>query len=146
MSIGRICSREVDVAEPGETVRQVAQRMHARKVGTLVVVNPSREPIGMITDRDLAVRVVAVGGDPPRETVREVMTPHPATVRVDATVEEALAAMRDHHCRRIPVVDRSGKLVGLLSLDDILELLAEEFQVIGGLIREESPKSLSGAF
>jgi CBS domain-containing protein len=120
--------------------------MHARKVGTLVVTNAAHEPIGMINDRDLALRVVAMAGDPPRTTVREVMTIHPQSVHVDAAVEDALRVMRAHQCRRVPVVDGSGKLVGLVSLDDILELLAEEFQIVGGLIREESPRSLAGAF
>lgn len=146
MAVGKLCSREVDTADPEESVQKAAQRMHARKVGTLVVVNAAREPMGMITDRDLALRVIAVGGDPPRTTVREVMTPHPQTVQIDATIEDALRTMRAHQCRRVPVVDGSGKLAGLLSLDDILELLIEEFQIVGGLIREESPRSLAGAF
>jgi CBS domain-containing protein len=146
MTVGKVCTREVDTADPGETVQKVAQRMHSRKVGTLVVVNGNREPVGMITDRDLAIRVVAVGGDPPRTVVQEVMTRHPATVRLDASLTDALRVMRDGCCRRIPVVDSAGQLAGLLSLDDVLELLAEEFEIIGGLIREESPRSLAGEF
>ena len=64
MSVGRICVREVDLTSPDESTRVAARRMHDRKVGTLVVCNPSRQPVGILTDRDLAVRVVAEGRDP----------------------------------------------------------------------------------
>lgn len=143
MSAGRICSREVDTAQPDESAQIAAQRMHARKVGTLVVVNQAAEPIGILTDRDLAVRVVAGGRDPARTFVRDVMTPRPATVNVATSIEDALRTMRMHHCRRIPVVDNAGKLAGILSLDDVLELLSEEFEVIGEMLQEESPGSLA---
>lgn len=142
MSVGNICSREVDTVEPSESVQTAAQRMHARKVGALVVVDADGKPIGMVTDRDLAMRVVAVGCDPSQTMVSEVMTRHPATASVDQAIEDALRTMRSSQCRRIPVVDESNKLVGLLSLDDILELLSEEFQIIGRVIAEESPQSL----
>ena len=146
MTVGRICTREVDTVEPEESVQKAAQRMHSRKVGTLVVVSASGEPIGMITDRDLAIRVIAANRDPARTVVRDVMTSHPATVYGDATIEGALLAMRTNQCRRIPVVDGAGKLEGLLSLDDILKRLTEEFQLISGLVRDESPESLAHAF
>ena len=61
MSVGRICIREVDMASPGETVYMLAQRMHQRGVGSLVVVNDASEPIGIVTDRDLVARVLSEG-------------------------------------------------------------------------------------
>jgi len=145
MSVGRICSREVDTAEREESVQVAAQRMHARKVGTLVVVDAEGIPIGMLTDRDLAVRVVAAGCDASQTTVGDVMTPRPATAFVDSAIEDALRIMRTALCRRIPVVDRGGRLTGLVSLDDVLELLSEEFQSIGRVIHDESPQSLASA-
>lgn len=143
MSVGRICVREVDLADAQEPVQAAAQRMHSRKVGTLVVLNAKKEPIGIITDRDLAVRVVAAGKDAFETTVEDVMTRSPQTVRVDATIEDALTIMRGRTIRRLPVVDREQHLVGLISLDDILSLLTEEFNEIGGLLQEESPSSLA---
>jgi len=143
MTAGRICSRDVDTAEPDESAQKAAHKMHARVVGTLVIINAKREPIGMITDRDLAVRVIAAGRDPSQTVVRDIMTPHPGTVYADATLEAALLCMRSNKCRRIPVVDGAGRLEGLLSLDDILKRLTEEFQLISGLVRDESPKSLA---
>ena len=96
----------------------------------------------MLTDRDLAIRVVARGIDPFSTTVGQVMTRGPRTVLQSSPIESALGVMRVAACRRLPVVDDGGKLVGLLSLDDILDLLAEEFSEIGKLLGEESPRSL----
>lgn len=143
MSAGRICVREVDFAEVGESVQAAAQRMHARNVGTLVVLNKEKRPVGMVTDRDLAVRVLAKAGDPIQTTVGEVMTESLHTVSENTPIEDALRAMRTGRCRRLPVVDSLGKLVGLLSVDDILDLLIGEFRDIGVLLTEESPRSLA---
>ena len=143
MSVGRICVREVDIVQPGESVQAAAQRMHSRKVGTLVVQDEDRKPIGIVTDRDLTVRVLAKARDPFQTTVGEVMTQCPRTVREDTPLEEALTVMRSGPFRRVPVVSVEGELVGLLSLDDILDLLTEEFGQIRGLLEQESPGSLA---
>lgn len=143
MSAGRICARSVDFIEPEASAQTAAERMNARNVGTLVVVNKRREPVGMITDRDLAVRVMASGRDPVECLVKDVMTTDPATVTQRTPVEDALRIMRKGPFRRIPVVDDDGQLLGVLSLDDILVLLAEEFGSIGKLLREESPEALA---
>ncbi|MGQ0635988.1 MAG: CBS domain-containing protein [Planctomycetaceae bacterium] len=146
MSVGKICVRRVDVARPDEPVQACAQRMRARKVGTLVAVNKGCEPIGIITDRDLAVRLVADGLDPLKTLLSEVMTKDPTTVSDDSPVEDALRLMRQGSFRRLPVVDRAGKLSGIVSLDDILDLLSHEFREIGRLLVEESPESLAREF
>ena len=143
MSVGRICVREVDIAEPGENVQTAAMRMHARKVGSLVVVSTSREPIGIVTDRDLTVRVLAQGLDPVETTVAQVMTPRPKVVRDGSSIEESLRVMRAGVFRRVPVVDPSGKLAGLVTLDDILDLLSEEFRDIRGVLEQESPRTFA---
>lgn len=115
MSVGRICGREVDLAEAGESVQAAAQRMNSRKVGTLVVINSDQEPIGLITDRDLTVRVLAEALDPLQTRVGQVLTPFPRTVREETTIEDALHIMRSAQCRRLPVVDKADKLVGCLA-------------------------------
>lgn len=143
MSAGKLCVRSVDVADAEESALTAARRMNDRGVGTLVVVDAGREPIGMLTDRDLTVRVLAKGRDPVLTTVRDVMTPDPETVTECTSLEDALRVMRKGPCRRVPVVDGQGRLVGLLSLDDILELLASEFNSIRGLMRNESPAQLA---
>jgi len=143
MTCGKLCIREVDLAEPHESVQVAARRMHSRKVGTLVVVDGANRPVGLLTDRDLAVRVLAEGLDPVQTTVREAMSPSPTAVSEETTIEEALRIMRRGPFRRLPVVNSAGKLVGLLSLDDILDLLSEEFADIGQILVAESPVSLA---
>lgn len=143
MSIGRICIREVDVINPDESARVAASRMHSRKVGTLIVVDEAMAPVGLLTDRDLTTRVLAEGKDGNATPVSKVMSPAPSTVEENTSIEDALAIMRSGTFRRLPVVDGEGQLVGIVSLDDILELLAEEFSEIGWLLRQEEPGSLA---
>ncbi|WP_169977793.1 CBS domain-containing protein [Tautonia rosea] len=140
MSVGRICTRVVELADPDESVRSVATRMVGRGVGTLVVTNAARHPIGLVTDRDLVARVLAEGKSGDETTVLEVMTRAPSTVDEETPIERALELMRSHAIRRLPVVGGDGVLIGLVSLDDILSLLAEEFRNIGTLIEKEMPK------
>ena len=139
MSVGRICTRYVDLADADETVQAAARRMYERRVGTLVILNPAKEPIGILTDRDLVVQVLARGEDPRQTHVGEVMTKDPKTVSEGMPIEQALSLMRSGSCRRLPVVGDDGTLVGLISLDDILSLLAEEFAQVGTLVEKEMP-------
>ena len=139
MSVGRICTRYVDLADADETVQAAARRMYERQVGTLVILNPAKEPIGILTDRDLVVRVLARGEDPRQAQVGEVMTKDSKTVSERTPIEQALSLMRSGSCRRLPVVGDDGTLVGLVSLDDILSLLAEEFAQVGTLVEKEMP-------
>lgn len=144
MSVGRICIREVDLADAGEKVGQAAQRMHDRGVGTLIILGDAKQPIGIITDRDLVERVLAAGLDPATTTVSDVMTWDPKTISEDAAIEVALSLMRSGRFRRLPVVNDQDQLVGLLSLDDVLMLLAEEFRDVGQLLEQETPPSITG--
>jgi CBS domain-containing protein len=142
VNIGRVCVREVDLADEKETVWQAAERMHQRAVGSLVIVNDSQKPIGILTDRDLVERVLARGNDPNSTLVRDVMTADPKTVSEDASIGSALSLMRSGF-RRLPVVDTDDKLVGLLSLDDVLMLLAEEFAMVGQVLERETPRGVA---
>jgi CBS domain-containing protein len=141
MSVGRICTREVEVAASDETVQVAAERMKSHNVGTLVVVDDANCPVGLVTDRDLAMRVVAEGLDPAVVTVETVMSASPESVLEDTPIESAIGIMRRSTHRRLPVVDDKEKLIGLLSLDDILNDLSEEFEEIGELVRKERPRS-----
>jgi CBS domain-containing protein len=143
MTTGRICVRGVDTADVNESVRVAAQRMHDRNVGTLVITNSAGRPIGILTDRDLVVKVLAKGLDAVDTTVGSVMSSQLKTVDEATPIEQTLALMRTSSVRRVPVVDDDGKLAGLVSLDDILDLMAEEFRDIGELLRREGPRVLS---
>jgi CBS domain-containing protein len=141
MSVGSICQRDVDVVDQKTTILSAAERMRHRTAGCLIVIDRGQLPIGILTDRDLVVRVVAEGRDPAGTTVGEVMTPFPHLASEDVPIETALGLMRRHGFRRLPVVDDSGRLAGLVTLDDILMLLAEEFISIGDLLSRETPRT-----
>jgi len=145
MSVGRICQRDVDVAGPDETVLVAAERMRQRTVGCLVVVDGGQAPVGIITDRDLALRVVAEDRDAGTTTVSQIMTRFPDLAQEDMTLETALGLMRRRSVRRLPVIDKVGRLAGLVTLDDILMLLAEEFTKIGDLLGSETPQAAAVA-
>lgn len=139
MSIASICHRSVETARAGETALEVARRLTARRVGSVVVVDDQSRPMGILSDRDIVTRVVARGGDPAKTPVTEIMTPMPTTVLESTSVEAALGCMRVGRLRRLPVVDGMDHLVGMVTLDDVLRLLAEELKTIEGLLESETP-------
>jgi CBS domain-containing protein len=105
-------------------------------VGSLVV-SEARRPVGIVTDRDLAVRVVAEGRDPAKTPVSEVMSGYPVFAARDRTVADVLSAMQNLTVRRMPIVDEDGLLIGLVSLDDVILFLAEKFGEVAATIRKE---------
>jgi CBS domain-containing protein len=142
MSVGRICSREVDIARAGETVRRAASIMAQQQVGSLVVIDDDRKPVGLITDGDLVTRVLAAGKDPDLTKVEQAMTPDPVTISEDAPIESSIDLMRSGAFRHVPVVDGDGKLAGLVTLDDVLSLLCEEHAMIGQLLAQRASRTL----
>lgn len=143
MSLHRICVKEVDLAEPYESAQAAADRMLARNVGTLVIVDAERKPIGIVTDRDLTLRVLGAGKNPYVTTVSDVMTQRVTTVREDASIAEAILAMRSGPYRRLVVVDEHGELAGIVSIDDLLDMLIREFAQLGEVLHSESPKMMA---
>ena len=139
MSVGRICVRRVVIASHGDSVRQAADRMLAEDVGALVVLDAERRPVGIVTDRDLVARCIAGRRDPEQTTVGDVMSKPAARVDEATPIEDALAEMMRAGARRLPVVDDEGRLVGILALDDVLELLVEEGATIGRLLARRGP-------
>jgi CBS domain-containing protein len=140
MSVGRICTRTVATASPRETVEGVAQRMVVHNVGTVVIVSETNHPVGIVTDRDITIRCVAAGKDPAGTPVSAVMSEEPRTVHEDVPIEQALQTMVGAETRRLIVIGQEGRLAGLLSLDDVLELLSEEVEAVGRLIRKDAPR------
>lgn len=139
MSAGRICNRSVVIASPEESVREGARRMATKNVGSLVVLDGDGRPTGILTDRDIAIRCVAGDLDPDGTSVGDVMTSPVETVHVSDSIEDALGLMAASGTRRLPVVDTEHQLVGILSLDDVLELLIEETGTIGHLLQRHQP-------
>lgn len=139
MSAGRVCVREVLVAAPGENVREAARRMRKADVGSLVVLDPDRRPVGILTDRDITLRCVAEGRDPEQTTISAVMAAPAVCVPESTPIEDALSRMVGIPARRLVVTDADGCLAGILALDDLVELLAEEGERIGRLLARHRP-------
>ena len=137
MAVGEICNREVVIAERSLSVVHAAQLMRTHHVGDLVVVEARdgrKHPVGILTDRDIVVGVVAAGVNPESLKVGDIMGPEVATVRESEGLFAALRYMRDKGVRRMPVVGSDGELIGILSLDDLLELLSEEMGALARLV------------
>lgn len=142
MDVGTLCNRNVTTALPEETLREAAHRMLRQSVGTLVVVDPrsdGKDPIGIVTDRDLTIRGMAAGLDPELTHVAMVMSVPIQTVREDRPMEEALDKMSRRGIRRLVVTDSERKLCGIIALDDVLESLAGEVGLIGRVLEKHAP-------
>ena len=113
--------------------------MRQRTVGSLIVVDGAKHPIGIITDRDLVIRALADAKDADSTPVSEVMTPDIVVATSDTSINSALRLMRDGPFRRLPIVDKKGVLVGLVTIDDMLIRIGREFGEIGSLIEMETP-------
>ena len=133
MSVGEVCTRTVMTAHPEETVETAAARMAQYNVGALVVVEGQR-PVGLVTDRDMVLRVVATGTNPQTCPLRTVMTSPPMTVPETAALEDAVSHMRTCEVRRLVVVNEAHEVVGIFALDDMLDLLGEEQHTIAALV------------
>lgn len=138
MDVGRICSRRVTCLEANDTALGAAQAMRDEAVGAIVVVERSerkRVPLGVVTDRDLVVRILAV--DPEHFTkmhLRELIPADVVTCREHDEVSDVLALMNRRGIRRIPVVDASGDLCGIVALDDVLRAIADDMARVGLLV------------
>jgi CBS domain-containing protein len=140
MNVGELCSRDVVVAYRDTSVVDAARLMREHHVGSLVVVGErlsEKLPIGMITDRDIVVAAVAKEVDPRTLTVGDVMSAGALVVREQDGITDALRMMREKGVRRVPVVSGKGALVGILVIDDILELVAEEMDGFVQTLRSE---------
>lgn len=118
MKVKDICSCSTITVTPQDTILTAAKKMAQHNVGALPVVDYSGKALGMITDRDITVRVTAEGKDPIRYSVCDIMTNHISSVCLDADIESATKIMGESKVRRLPVID-DGKVVGFISLGDI---------------------------
>jgi CBS domain-containing protein len=153
VGIGEICSREVLFVGRNESVADAARLMRQHHIGSVVVADRTGGrlvPAGMITDRDVTVGVVALGLDPEKTPVEAAMRAELVSVRETEGVGRAVQLMRSQGVRRLPVVDNSGALVGLVAADDLLELFGEELSALAAVVargprREREERRASGA-
>ena len=137
MNVGRICKRQVVTVTPQQELVFAAERMREKHIGFLVVVEENGRPIGVLTDRDIVISVVAKGANPSLLKVADVMTRDPTTADEGESVANALRTMRRMGVRRLPVVGSKGLLTGILALDDVLDVLATELAEVSGAVRNE---------
>ncbi len=140
MCVGDICRRDVVTITPNANLREAASVMREKHVGLLVVVGSAAEHAdrtvqGVMTDRDIVVTVVGRGAEPKDLKVGDVMTRNPLLVAEGASVAGALGLMRTGGVRRVPVVGARNELIGVLSLDDVLDAVASQLMTISGAIR-----------
>lgn len=129
MLIGEICNRDVIVMTPKESVVDAARLMRENHVGSIVVADKpdgERVPLGMLTDRDVAIEIVAQEVEPNSVTVGDAMSQELLALTESDGLLDGLRRMRERGIRRAPVVNEHGGLVGIITLDDVLEIVAEQ--------------------
>jgi len=128
MNIGEICSRVVLVAPRETPVSEAARLMRQHHVGAVVVIDQAdgARPVGIVTDRDMVVEVLAEGVAPEKLTVGDIMSDEIVNVGAQDGVFETIGMMQGKGVRRVVVTDDADHLIGIVSLDDLLEVLAEE--------------------
>ena len=140
MFVGEICNRQVIICQPDSSIRNAAELMRDNHVGDVIVVEHRSNkhlPIGILTDRDIVVEVLADGVDIDAVTVKDVMSSELICVQEDDHVIETIEKMRDRGIRRVPVVNRDGGLEGVLAVDDTIELVAELLSDLVKLFKHE---------
>ena len=128
MHAGGFCNREVVVIEEESSITEAAVLMRENHVGDVVIVRTQygkKVPVGILTDRDIALEIVAPGADPEAVRVGDAMSFELTTVNEDDDLLHVIEVMGDKGIRRVPVVDIDEALVGIMTIDDIIDLLSE---------------------
>jgi CBS domain-containing protein len=125
------------------SIQEAAQLMRQYHVGDLVVVDEfagKRVPVGIVTDRDMVIEIISQSLDLNKFSVGDIMSPQLVSVQENEGVFETIRLMRGKGIRRIPVVNQEGGLEGIVSADDILDLLAEEMVELAKIAPREQER------
>ena len=137
MSLERICTKDIVTIAPDVTVLEATKLMQSKHIGCLVVIDESR-PIGILTDRDIVLKVVASEKKPAETAVKEIMTTNPAMVNVNYDLLDAVRLMHNRGVRRLPVVDEQRHLLGIITMDDLLTVFGTKVANLAGPFRKSS--------
>jgi CBS domain-containing protein len=143
MSVGQFCNRETVIVRKEESIVEAAKLMRERHVGSVIVVedvDAGVKPVGIVTDRDLVVEILAAELDPNAVALGDIMSFDLVTAREADSLWDTLRRMRAHGVRRVPVVDDQGLLIGILSSDDLLELLSGELSDLVKIVNKETER------
>ena len=139
MKTSDLCRRSAVTATADTTLSEIAKLMRAQHVGSVVVVGPTgeRKPVGIVTDRDIVLEVVAAGLDPVTVTAGEIMSAAPVVAQADDDVWWALKVMRDRGVRRLPIVAADARVTGVIALDDVVQHVGTTLNDIAQLMGSE---------
>lgn len=138
MPVGDLGPDDVVTADRDATLGDVAETFETENVGAVVIVE-DEQPVGLLTDRDVALAVGEGGDDVASQTAEEVMTEDPVTLQADEEAIEIARTIGEHHVRRIPVVDENGDLTGIVTVDDVVATVGEQLDDISETIEAQSP-------
>jgi CBS domain-containing protein len=141
--MGQLCSRVVATAMEQESVARGAERMADFDVGCLVVLDRDMHPVGMVTDRDIALRIIGRKLNPDETTLGDLMSTPVRSMREETDVPHALEIMERHGIRRLVVTSNGNGLAGLVSLDDIQEYLAQSSAAAGRVLERQSRHAMA---
>ncbi|MGO8858930.1 MAG: CBS domain-containing protein [Steroidobacteraceae bacterium] len=144
MNIGEVCTREVYMVNPGEPLLQAALEMRKRNVGCVIVVEQRGKPlvpIGIVTDRDIARALPEHPSNLGTLPVADIMTRDPLALCENESIVDAMVRLRQRGVRRAPVVAASGDLVGIVSTDDLLGIIAEQLGSLAHLVDRQTRSS-----
>jgi CBS domain-containing protein len=121
---------------PETNITEACQLLEQNNIGCLIAEREGK-PCGIVTDRDIALRVTGAKRDPDKTKVKEIMTPDPIRISVDKDMHHLTALMHAYHVRRVPIVNGFDTTLGIVTLDDLIAQLGEEMSEIGKAIAEE---------
>jgi CBS domain-containing protein len=139
MALSQIMTKEITALPGSASVIDAAKFMTDMNVGSVIVMDGTKAT-GILTDRDIVTKVMSAGKDPSTTKIRDIMTSPVATISVDKDIADVTHTMSDYKVRRCPVVDASGKIMGMIAFDDILISLGQEMQDIAGVLKSELGK------
>ncbi|MBI3570089.1 MAG: CBS domain-containing protein [Gammaproteobacteria bacterium] len=143
MLVGKICNREVVFVKQETSIAEAARLMREHHVGGLVVVKEKsgkRIPVGIVTDRDIVIEVIAEGVEMGDITVGDIMSDQLVTARETDDLLETIKMMRAKGIRRLPVIDDDNELAGILTVDDLIDLFSEQIADLARLIAFEQKR------
>lgn len=143
MSLQQFCERTVVTITPDQPITEACRLLQEKNVGCVVATEGDKVQ-GILTDRDIALKVIGEKKDPQQTKVREIMSPNPTRIPVTKSLHDLTTLMHTHHVRRVPIVDAGDKVLGIVTLDDLLILLGDEMAdmgkgIAGALFRKPSP-------
>jgi len=138
MSLQEFCQRPVVAISPRSSVADACRQMAQNNIGCMVVQEDGKLT-GILTDRDIALKVAGETKDSRETKVGEVMTPNPMCISVDKNLHELTRFMHSNHVRRVPIVDSGNKVLGIVTLDDLVAMLSSEMFEIGKTVSETVP-------